>query len=130
VARHLSDQWLDALARLTGTDTGRPELDGRIQVVVSDTPGGTVVWHLVIEGGTVTSVGAGKIDDPGLEISETWPDSVARWRGERSRPVEYMQGDLKTSGSTGDLLAFFGVVENPVWTHAVADLLGDTDWSS
>ncbi len=129
VARHLSDDWLVELAQLAGTDTGRSELDGRIQVTVSGTPDGKVPWHLVVEEGVVTEVAGGKIDVAGLEVTETWPDSVARWQGERSRPVEYMQGDFKASGSTGDLLAFLGVLESPEWAGAVAPLLGATSWT-
>lgn len=129
VARHLSPEWLTELAQLAGTDTGRPELEGRIQVTVSGTPDGKVPWHLVVDKGVVTEVAGGKIDNAGLEVAETWPDSVARWQGERSRPVEYMQGDFKASGSTGDLLALLGVLENPIWVAATQSLLAATDWS-
>ena len=31
--------------------------------------------------------------------------------------------------STGELLAFLGVLESAAWTSAVAGLLADTDWS-
>ncbi|MCP5029866.1 MAG: hypothetical protein GY929_26645 [Actinomycetia bacterium] len=129
MARHLSDQWLASLAELAGTDTGRPELEGRIQVTVSGIPNGKVPWHLVVERGVVTDIAGGNIADPGLEVVETWPDSVARWQGERSRPVEYMKGDFKATGSTGDLLAFLGVFESPTWIEAARLLLAATDWS-
>ncbi|MCP3853309.1 MAG: hypothetical protein GY745_22530 [Actinomycetia bacterium] len=129
MARHLSDEWLASLAELAGTDTGRPELDGCIQVTVSGTPYGKVPWHLVVDKGVVAEVAGGNLDDPGLVITETWADSVARWQGARSRPVEYMQGDLKVKGSTGELLAFLGMLESAAWTSAVADLLAETDWS-
>jgi hypothetical protein len=97
MARYLSPEWF---AEATAGSVGGPATLV-LEEVVSDTPGGTIVYRVEVAGDGTRIVwpvpeGAGPAD---LRISTDWTTAVSVARGDLSAQRALMEGRLRVSGS-------------------------------
>lgn len=105
--RYLSPEWIAAAARAVAASTGLKEatLDMALTVeqVVTDTPDGTVRWHLAIDHGRVELV-AGPAPAPDLRFTTSYPVAAAIASGAVGAQRAFAEGWLQVGGRDLSLL--------------------------
>lgn len=108
----LDDGWVAEMVAASS------DLAGDRSAVVAVTIGKKQQAVLQIEAGRV--VGAGDEDAVAVTVPVTSDQLVSFVDGSESVAKAYMRGDLKPVGSTGALLAFVELFENPVFRENLA----------
>jgi hypothetical protein len=116
----LSPEWVERSRASAGDRVWFPGVSARIQVEVTGGPDGEVRYYLVVEEGRLTDGAAGKVDDPDLTLIWSWADAVAAGQGQLDPSVAFMQGRMKTAGSTGLLLQLLPVTRTEEWRQQQA----------
>ncbi|HZP27701.1 MAG TPA: SCP2 sterol-binding domain-containing protein [Acidimicrobiia bacterium] len=122
MARFLSAEWLDELARVGREHAPFGDVSGRVQVVVGGGPEKDVKFVVDLDGGRISGVAAGVAADAPLTVTLQHPDAVAIEAGELDASVAYMQGRLKAAGDTGLLLQLLLLTRSPAY-HAFREKL-------
>ena len=109
----LDDQWVASLVEASAA------VDGDRSAVVAVTIGKKQQAVLNIEAGKVVGVG----DEEAVSVTVPVTSDQLRSFADGSESVAkaYMRGDLKPVGSTGALLAFVELFENPAFRDQLAD---------
>lgn len=110
---YLSDEWLlamdDAVKDHAGLRAATTDTSLVIQNIITDTPVGTVTYHLWLDHG-LSRVAAG--EKPGADVTFTTDHATAQaiYRGEESAQTAFMAGRLRIGGDTRVLIANQGVL--------------------
>ncbi len=97
-ASFLTDEWFaDALAASAALAPAGA-VDATVQWVVSGAPGGKVNCFVVVRGGTVAELAAGKRADASCTVQCSFAVARALLEGTLSSDVAFMRGDLKIDG--------------------------------
>jgi nanoRNase/pAp phosphatase (c-di-AMP/oligoRNAs hydrolase) len=103
----LSPAWIDALAAAARDDAALAEATVGLSLVVehhvTDTPSGTVSYHVRFADGT-TTVAAGAADDATVRFTQDLATAVAIATGAESAQRAFMAGRLQVGGSMRALL--------------------------
>lgn len=107
LVRYLSPEWIDAV-RTELTETGAlADLasDHAIGVtqVVTDTPGGTVTYHLQVGGGSA-SFGSGPAEPEDVRFEQDWTTATGVATGNLSAQEAFINGRIRLTGDQQKLL--------------------------
>lgn len=107
LVRYLSPEWIDAVqAELAATDALAEVVDGHdvgITQVVTDTPDGTVVYHLQVGDGQA-SFAAGPADPEHVRFSQDWSTATAVATGHLSAQEAFINGRILLVGDQQKLM--------------------------
>lgn len=99
MAGFLTDDWLTEAAGVLGGLDPVGEVDATLQYVVSGAPDGKVQVAVTVEGGKVTGVQTGKVEDPDLTITLAYDEALAILAGDTTADASFMRGAVKVEGS-------------------------------
>jgi hypothetical protein len=129
MAEFLSEEWLDAYAKVGRSSRPVDGADGTIRVTVDGSPGGRVVWLETLEAGQVVSVGVvGPKETADIELGAPYPVALALWRDGLDPNVAFMQGRLKMNGDAGLWLRLLPELHRAEHVEAMARLAAETDF--
>jgi putative sterol carrier protein len=129
VPRYLTPEWLDAAQRAFDGDTMLAGASAGVQLtvqqVVNGGPDGDVVYHVVVDGGTVR-IAHGEASTPTVTFIQNWDTATAIGRGELSAQGAFMTGLIRVRGDLPRLVEYgsiFGGVDD-----VLADLRSQTTY--
>jgi putative sterol carrier protein len=122
----LTAEWLDVQRHETADLPERPGCTARIQYEVTGGPGGTAVFHTVLEDGRIAENALGADDDADFTMIVPHPEYLAVVRGALDPSVGYMQGRIKVTGNIGRMLSVLPVTTSPEWRDAMARVAAQT----
>lgn len=127
--RFLSDDYLAQMATLSTEDPHPiPGVDVVVEFHATDTPEGTVDFHLRVEDALVVGAGHGPAGDPDLEITATYADLVAFQAGELHAATAFVTGQFAVTGDKAKLLDLMIVLQSGTYHRFVATLWERTTW--
>ncbi len=106
--RYLSLDWIDALRAEVVESAAMAELcaDHRIGItqVVTDSPEGTVIYHLQVSGDGAT-FGAGPAQPEHVRFEQDWDTAVAVATGQLNPQAAFLSGSIRLTGDQQLLIA-------------------------
>lgn len=115
MADFLSTAWIDALdAAVQASTTITTTTQGHhlvIQQSVTDTPAGTVQWHLVVSDGSVRVL-PGAAEAPDVTFRQDFVTAVAVGSGAENAQTAFMTGRLHIGGTVGRLIEHRALFED------------------
>lgn len=127
--RFLSDDYLAEMESLASANQSPvPHVNVRVQFHATDTPEGTVDYHLLVEKGIIVKAGRGRIKDDDLAITANYRDLVAFQAGELHAATAFVSGQFAVAGDKAKLLELMIVLQSGHYHQFVADLWGRTTW--
>jgi hypothetical protein len=131
MAEFLSDDWLDAYAKVARAARPVDGADGTIRVTVDGSPRGRVVWLETLQAGQVVSIApVGPKEPADIELGAPYPVALALWRDGLDPNVAFMQGRLKMNGDAGLWLRLLPELHRPEHVEAMAQLAAETDFAT
>lgn len=132
LVRYLSPEWIDAvqteLAATAALDEVAADHEVGITQVVSDTPHGTVVYHLQVGAGAA-SFGAGPAAPEHVRFAQDWDTATAVATGNLSAQDAFINGRILLTGDQQKLMEaqpVFGALDQVFNTvRARTDYSGD-----
>lgn len=107
LVRYLSPEWIDAVqAELAATgalDAVAGEHEVGITQVVTETPNGTVVYHLQVGGGAA-SFGSGPADPEHVRFAQDWETATSVATGHLSAQDAFINGRILLTGDQQKLM--------------------------
>lgn len=127
MSRFLSEEWAaDVTAALNSHEGFKNAIgaaDLGIQFTTEDGPDGEVDYYLQSSGGS-SSLMIGSLDDPDVDVKQSYETAVAISKGELNTQTAFMTGKLKVSGNLAKLMMHQSAIQQ--WGAAVSDL--DVDY--
>lgn len=123
----LSQEWLDLNQQLAADLPARPGATLRLQIVVSGAPDGEVVYSQRIEDGRIRAATLGPDADAEVVLTQTYADALAIANGDLELDAGIMQGRVKMTGTTGDLMAILPLIQSPEYRALLAELAAKTE---
>jgi len=107
LVRYLSPEWIDAVrAELSDTAALADLADEHsigVTQVVTDTPDGTVTYHLQVGGGAA-SFGSGPAEPEDVRFEQDWETATGVATGNLSAQEAFINGRIRLAGSQQKLL--------------------------
>jgi len=129
MAEFLSEEWLEAYAKVGRAARPVDGADGTIRVTVDGSPRGRVVWLETMAAGQILSVElAGPKEPADIELGAPYPVALALWRDGLDPNVAFMQGRLKMNGDAGLWLRLLPELRRPEHVQAMSRLAAQTDF--
>lgn len=127
--RFLSEEYLAAMESLASANQEPiPHVNVRVQFHVTDTPGSTVDYHMLIERGIIVRACRGRIADSDLAITATYRDLAGFQSGELHAATAFVTGQFAVTGDKAKLLELMIVLQSGAYHLFVADLWARTTW--
>jgi hypothetical protein len=127
--RFLSEDYLAEMERLSSRSRPPiPHVNVRVQFHATDTPEGTVDYHLLVENGIIVRIGRGRIADGDIAITATYRDLVAFQSGDLHAATAFVTGQFAVTGDKAKLLDLVIVLQSGYYHQFVADLWEKTTW--
>jgi len=100
----MSQEWISRRFKLGSVGKWLPDLDVRIQHVVTDGPGGAEIhYYDEIVDGALVGCGLGDIERPDVTITNLWADELAVMRGDMDMFDVLLAGRVDVAGDHGRL---------------------------
>lgn len=126
MAAFLSSAWADRLAELGAELPERGGATWRVHHVVSGGPDGEVAYTVDYVDGQIRSVELG-VQDGAVGLTEKYPAAVGQLNGELDANAQFISGQTKVTGPTGELLAYLAHLSDPAQVALRATLAGETE---
>ncbi|GAA3191978.1 SCP2 sterol-binding domain-containing protein [Actinocorallia longicatena] len=127
--RFLSGEYLAEMESLSSANQPPiPHVNVRVQFHATDTPEGTVDYHLVIEKGIIVGAGRGRIAGADLAITAAYRDLVDFQAGELHAATAFVSGQFAVTGDKAKLLELMIVFQSGHYHRFGADLWARTTW--
>lgn len=123
----LSQEWLDLHQQLSADLPVRPGASLRLQIVVSGAPDGEVIYTQRIEDGRIVAATLGADAEAEVVLTQTYADAQAIANGDLELDAGFMQGRVKMTGTTGDLMAILPLTQSPEYKALLAEVAAKTD---
>ena len=128
--RYLSREWMEAVRRSLAADIGLKQATTDIALtleqVVTDAPGGTARWHLIIDHGTV-ELHDGPADAPDLRLTTDYATAGAIASGSVGAQWAFMAGRLRVGGDVSMLVTHQRALASV--DDALADVRAETTYA-
>ena len=128
MVQFLSQDWLDLHQKLTADLPERLGATLSLQIVVSGAPDGDVVYTQRIDDGRIVAATLGADADADVVLTQTYADAVAIANGDLDVSAGFMQGRVKMTGTTGDLMAILPLTQSQGYKAALAELASQTEF--
>jgi len=122
----LSQEWLDLHQRTAADLPPRPGATLRLQIVVSGAPDGEVVYTQQIEDGRIRAADLGADAEAAVVLTQTYADARAIADGDLELVAGFMQGRVKMTGTTGDLMAILPLTQSREYQALLAEVAAQT----
>jgi len=123
----LSQEWLDLHQQLGADLPARRGVSLRLQVVVSGGPDGEVIYTQRIEDGRIVAATLGADADAEVVLTQTYADALAIANGDLELDAGFMQGRVKMTGSTGDLMAILPLIQSHEYKTLLTEVAAKTE---
>lgn len=123
----LSQEWLDLHQRLAADLPARAGATLRLQIVVSGGPEGEVVYTQRIEDGRIAAATLGADAEAEVVLTQTYADARAIADGDLELDAGFMQGRVKMTGTTGDLMTILPLTQSREYKALIAEVAAKTE---
>jgi hypothetical protein len=122
----MSQEWMSQRYKLGSIGQWLPEMDARIQHVVTDCPDGNEVrYYDEIVGGALVGCGLGDIERPDVTITNLWADELAVMRGDVDMFDVLLAGRVDVGGDHGRLFLLVPTLMSPRFANFARALVAD-----
>lgn len=129
MAKYLTQEWLDLQTKLANeTQPERPNVNVRLQYVVTGTPEGDVKHYWVLDKGRITDNAFGELPDAEVTLITKYEDAVRIQKGETNTNTAFMQGKVKVSGNKVKMLTLLPVTMSAEYKQFQEQLASETEF--